>query len=34
MAPISVTNKDIDDLQKSLKWFRKTNPEAYKTLLD
>jgi antitoxin component YwqK of YwqJK toxin-antitoxin module len=33
MAPISVTNKDIDDLQKSLKWFRKTNPEAYKNLL-
>jgi hypothetical protein len=34
MAPNTVTEKDIDELQKSLKWFRETNPEAYKTLLD
>ena len=25
---------DVDELRKGLDWFRKTNPEAYMTLLD
>jgi hypothetical protein len=34
MAPKTFTEKNVDELQKALKWFRETNLEAYKTLLD
>jgi len=34
MDPKEVTEKNVEELQEALKWFRKTNPEAYKTLLD
>ena len=29
-----IASKNIQDLQKALKWFRKNNPEAYIALLD
>ncbi len=29
-----IASKNIQDLQKALKWFRKNNPEAYMALLD
>tara|TARA_R110002072_G_scaffold278250_1_gene440036 strand:- start:165 stop:431 length:267 start_codon:yes stop_codon:yes gene_type:complete len=34
MAPKSVTQKQINDFQKALTWFRKNNVEAYMVLLD
>ena len=34
MAPKTVTEKNVEELQEALKWFRETNLEAYKTLLD
>ena len=34
MAPKSVTQKQINDFQKALTWFRRNNPEAYMALLD
>jgi hypothetical protein len=34
MAPNSVTQKQINDFQKGLMWFRKNNVEAYFILLD
>ena len=34
MAPKSVTQKQINDFQKALTWFRINNPEAYMALLD
>ncbi len=29
-----IASKNIQDLQKARKWFRKNNPEAYIALLD
>jgi hypothetical protein len=34
VAPKTVTNKQINDFQKALTWFRKNNIEAYMVLLD
>ena len=34
MAPNSATQKEINDFQKGLMWFRKNNVEAYFILLD
>ena len=34
MAPKSVTQKQINDFQKALTWFRTNNTEAYMALLD
>ena len=34
MAPKSVTEKQVNDFQKALNWFRKNNVEAYMVLLD
>ena len=34
MAPNSVTQKQINDFQKGLMWFRTNNVEAYFILLD
>jgi len=34
VAPKTVTNKQINDFQKALTWFRQNNPEAYMVLLD
>jgi hypothetical protein len=34
MAPNAVTQKQINDFQKALTWFRRNNPEAYYVLLD
>ena len=34
MAPKSATQKQINDFQKALTWFRINNPEAYMALLD
>ena len=34
VAPKTVTNKQINDFQKALTWFRKNNSEAYMVLLD
>jgi hypothetical protein len=34
VAPKTVTNKQINDFQKALTWFRKNNVEAYMVLLD
>ena len=34
MAPKSVTQKQINDFQKGIMWFRKNNAEAYFALLD
>ena len=34
MAPDSVTQKQINDFQKGLMWFRTNNVEAYFILLD
>jgi len=34
MAPKSITQKQVNDFQKGLDWFRKNNPKAYMVLLD
>ena len=34
MAPKTITQKQINDFQKALTWFRKNNSEAYMVLLD
>jgi len=34
MAPRSITQKQVNDFQKGLDWFRKNNPKAYMVLLD
>jgi len=34
MAPKTITQKQINDFQKALTWFRKNNVEAYMVLLD
>jgi len=34
MAPNSVTQKQINDFQKGLTWFRTNNVDAYFALLD
>jgi hypothetical protein len=34
VAPKTVTDKQINDFQKALTWFRKNNIEAYMVLLD
>jgi hypothetical protein len=34
MAPNSVTQKQINDFQKGLMWFRTNNVDAYFALLD
>ncbi len=34
MAPRSITQKQVNDFQKGLDWFRKNNAEAYMVLLD
>jgi len=34
VAPKTVTDKQINDFQKALTWFRQNNPEAYMVLLD
>ena len=34
MAPRSITQKQVNDFQKGLDWFRKNNPDAYYILLD
>ncbi len=34
ITPKTVTEKNVEELQEALKWFRETNLEAYKTLLD
>ena len=34
MAPKTVTEKNVEELQEALKWFRENNLEAYETLLD
>jgi len=34
MSPKTVTEKNVEELQEALKWFRETNLEAYKILLD
>ena len=34
MAPKTITQKQVNDFQKALTWFRKNNSEAYMVLLD
>jgi hypothetical protein len=34
MAPKTVTNKQINEFHKALRWFQKNNIEAYMVLLD
>ena len=34
MAPRSITQKQVNDFQKGLDWFRKNNSQAYMVLLD
>ena len=34
VAPRTVTDKQVNDFQKALTWFRQNNPEAYMVLLD
>ena len=34
MAPRSITQKQVNDFQKGLDWFRKNNSKAYMVLLD
>lgn len=34
VAPRTVTDKQVNDFQKALTWFRKNNIEAYMVLLD
>ena len=34
MAPKSITQKQVNDFQKGLDWFRKNNSKAYMVLLD
>ena len=34
VAPKTVTNKQIDEFHKALRWFQKNNIEAYMVLLD
>ena len=34
MAPKSITQKQVNDFQKGIDWFRKNNSKAYMVLLD
>ena len=34
MAPKTVTQAQINDFHKGLRWFQKNNPSAYMALLD
>ena len=34
ISPKYVSERSISEFNKALKWFRETNPEAYKILLD
>lgn len=34
VSPNSITQKQINEFDKALKWFQKNNPKAYKVLLD
>lgn len=34
LTPKKITQKNIDEFHKALEWFRETNSEAYKILLD
>ena len=34
IAPKTITQKQVNDFQKALSWFRSNNSEAYMVLLD